>query len=205
MKTKEWKCTVCGYIHQGKEPPDVCPVCGAGKYQFILNKPLPPKVEPLVKAAFAAESKAYVRNQAFSQKAASEGYVQIARLFSAVAEAERVHAAEYLKYMEGVVGSTEENLKTAFENEIKAAAEGYTPFIKEAIAAGREDLSWSFIRARDVEQHHAKLYKNALSAMSVERDVEYHVCQVCGYVFDGSLPERCPVCRAEQDKFKIIK
>jgi len=24
---KKWKCTVCGYIHEGDEPPDECPVC----------------------------------------------------------------------------------------------------------------------------------------------------------------------------------
>ncbi len=26
---KKWKCTVCGYIHVGEEPPEECPVCGA--------------------------------------------------------------------------------------------------------------------------------------------------------------------------------
>ena len=32
---KKWKCTVCGYIHEGNEPPDECPVCGAGKEKFV--------------------------------------------------------------------------------------------------------------------------------------------------------------------------
>lgn len=32
--TKKWECTVCGYIHEGDEPPDTCPVCGAGKEYF---------------------------------------------------------------------------------------------------------------------------------------------------------------------------
>lgn len=31
---KKWKCTVCGYIHEGDEPPDKCPVCGADKSKF---------------------------------------------------------------------------------------------------------------------------------------------------------------------------
>jgi len=31
---KKWRCTVCGYIHTGDEPPDVCPVCGADKNMF---------------------------------------------------------------------------------------------------------------------------------------------------------------------------
>ena len=31
---KSWRCTVCGYIHNGDEPPDKCPVCGADKSLF---------------------------------------------------------------------------------------------------------------------------------------------------------------------------
>lgn len=31
---KKWRCTVCGYIHTGEEPPDICPVCGADKSMF---------------------------------------------------------------------------------------------------------------------------------------------------------------------------
>ena len=33
---KKWECTVCGYIHEGEEPPEFCPVCGAPKEAFIL-------------------------------------------------------------------------------------------------------------------------------------------------------------------------
>ena len=31
---KKWKCLVCGYIHEGDEPPEKCPVCGADASQF---------------------------------------------------------------------------------------------------------------------------------------------------------------------------
>ena len=31
---KKWRCTVCGYIHEGTNPPDVCPVCGVGPEFF---------------------------------------------------------------------------------------------------------------------------------------------------------------------------
>lgn len=34
MDMKKWRCRVCGYIHEGPEPPDVCPVCGAPKEDF---------------------------------------------------------------------------------------------------------------------------------------------------------------------------
>ncbi len=30
----KWKCKICSYIHEGPEPPDTCPVCGAGKDMF---------------------------------------------------------------------------------------------------------------------------------------------------------------------------
>ena len=32
---KKWQCTICGYIHEGEEPPESCPVCGADKSKFI--------------------------------------------------------------------------------------------------------------------------------------------------------------------------
>jgi len=30
-----FKCSVCGYIHEGNEAPDSCPKCGAPKEQFV--------------------------------------------------------------------------------------------------------------------------------------------------------------------------
>lgn len=32
---KRWKCTVCGYIHTGSEPPEACPVCNAPAKMFL--------------------------------------------------------------------------------------------------------------------------------------------------------------------------
>lgn len=52
---KKWKCTVCGYIHNGETPPEVCPVCGATKDRFILfensEMKTAQKREPFSKAA----------------------------------------------------------------------------------------------------------------------------------------------------------
>lgn len=33
---KMWRCEVCGYLHEGEEPPDFCPKCGAPKSKFVL-------------------------------------------------------------------------------------------------------------------------------------------------------------------------
>ncbi|HKM09586.1 MAG TPA: FAD-dependent oxidoreductase [Candidatus Methanomethylophilaceae archaeon] len=32
---KKWKCTVCGYIHEGEEPPEKCPRCKSPKEVFV--------------------------------------------------------------------------------------------------------------------------------------------------------------------------
>ena len=31
---KKWKCTVCGYVHEGENPPEECPLCGVGPEDF---------------------------------------------------------------------------------------------------------------------------------------------------------------------------
>ena len=202
---KKWKCTMCGYIHEGEKPPGSCPVCGAHRFQFILDEPLPEALEKRIREAFAGESKAHIRNLAFARKADGEGYPQVGRLFRAVAAAEKVHAEEYLKYLEGVIGETEENLKAAFENEIKAKNGHYPPFIQEAFSLKRDDVGWSFSRTRDVEERHAQLYKKALEAMVRDENPEYSVCRVCGYVFEGEVPETCPVCRTTKDNFQRVE
>jgi rubredoxin/uncharacterized membrane protein len=35
IKADRWRCVVCNYVHDGPNPPDVCPVCGAGKDSFV--------------------------------------------------------------------------------------------------------------------------------------------------------------------------
>jgi rubrerythrin len=35
---KVWVCSVCGYVHMGEEPPEVCPVCKAPASKFNLKE-----------------------------------------------------------------------------------------------------------------------------------------------------------------------
>lgn len=32
---KKWRCVECGYIHEGENPPDVCPLCLAPREAFV--------------------------------------------------------------------------------------------------------------------------------------------------------------------------
>ena len=40
---KQWRCTVCGYIHSGENPPEICPICGVDSSFFEL---IPQSDEP---------------------------------------------------------------------------------------------------------------------------------------------------------------
>jgi rubrerythrin len=160
------------------------------------------KTEKNLAYAFAAESKASVRNEAFAMKADAEGYPLIARLFRAISSAESVHAKRYLMLMRGKIGSTEENLERAFQQEIKANAEEYPRLIRDAAQEEEEAVMKAFSQSRDVEDRHAELYKKAMSNMLADRETMYHVCQVCGYIQEDEAPENCPVCGAVRGKFK---
>jgi rubrerythrin len=163
------------------------------------------KTERDLAQAFAAESKASVRNDAFARKADAEGFPQIARLFRAVSEAESVHARRYLLLLRGKIGSTEENLQRAFQSEIRANVEEYPKLIRDAAEEGEEGALKAFSQSRDVENRHAELYRSALNDMVSERRVDYYVCQVCGHVSEQEAPEHCPVCGAVKGKFKLIQ
>ncbi|MBF0526897.1 MAG: rubrerythrin family protein [Deltaproteobacteria bacterium] len=162
------------------------------------------KTEKNLAYAFAAESKAAERNKAFALKADNEGYTQIARLFRAVSDAESVHARKYLMLMRGKIGTTEENLETAFQNEIRANVDEYPKLIKDASDEDAKPALTAFSQSRDVESRHAELYKRALNDMMEERETDYYVCQVCGYVNEAEAPEKCPVCGAVHEKFKKV-
>jgi ferredoxin hydrogenase len=39
-----WRCTVCGYVHQGEKPPQNCPLCKVPASKFVkLEDPKPAK------------------------------------------------------------------------------------------------------------------------------------------------------------------
>jgi rubrerythrin len=159
--------------------------------------------EANLKTAFVGEAKASLRLLGFAEKALQEGYSQMAKLFRAISAAEQVHALKHLRLLKEIK-STEENLQKSFETETSVSENIYPEFIQVAEEEGIQAARISFSHARDAEEFHAKLYKNALEHMMEETETDYHVCGICGYVTDGQPPEKCPVCNAPRDKFKKI-
>lgn len=156
--------------------------------------------------AFVGEAKAHIRLMAFARKADEEGYSQIAKLFRAIAAAEEVHAANHLRVLgQAIVKSTEENLALSFERETTVNEVTYPQFILDAEEEGEQAAALSFSYARDVEEGHARLYKNAMEHLLRDEVSDYYVCGVCGYTSDGLLPDECPICGASKQEFRKIE
>jgi len=153
--------------------------------------------------AYAGEAKASLRLKVYAEKAEKEGYPQIAKLFRVIAFSEEIHGARALKVLKEI-GSTEANLAQSFESEKGVAEVAYGEFVKLAEAEGNQGAVLHFSQSKDVEETHAKLYKEAMNHLLEERETSYHVCLVCGYVADGALPESCPVCGAKRDQFRLF-
>jgi len=155
--------------------------------------------------AFAGESQANRKYLAFARQAEKEGLPQIARLFRAAADAETIHALGHFANMGGV-GSTLQNLEAAVAGETYEYTEMYPPMVKEAEAEGHKGRHLLAF-ANAAEQVHARLFKEALTAMKSGQDLsamDVYLCPVCGDIEFGTPPERCPICGAPASKYQKV-
>ncbi len=164
------------------------------------------KTKKNIYTAFIGEAKAYFRLLAYAEKADEEKVPQIALLFRAIAEAERVHATRHLNLVKDmIVKDTDTNLEKSFQQEISVSENEYPKFLKEAEDEGEKAAALVFSHARDAESFHAKLYERAIYNVIKDIVKAYHVCQVCGYVTNKKLSDKCPICGAPKEKFKSIE
>ncbi|MCF8054040.1 MAG: rubrerythrin family protein [Deltaproteobacteria bacterium] len=160
-------------------------------------------VKDALHKAYSEEAKASVKLKVYADKAITDGYPQMAKLFEAIARSEMVHASRALNLL-AEVGNTEDNLSRAFEAEKDVAGPAYNDFVKIAEAVGDKAAVLHFSQSRDVEETHANLYKQALSHMMEERETTYWICGFCGFVSDGVLPEECPICGFPKERFNSL-
>lgn len=160
--------------------------------------------ESNLQAAFAGESQAHMRYLIFADKAEKEGHANVARLFTAIAFAEQVHATNHFKNLDGI-GGTAGNLQVAIDGETYEVEEMYPSF--RAVAELQEEkgavrsTSW----ALEAEKVHADLYGRAKTAVEDGRDVDIadiHICEVCGWTGTGDAPDKCPLCGAPASKLR---
>jgi rubrerythrin len=153
--------------------------------------------------AFAGESQANRKYLAFANKAETDGYPQVAKLFRAAAAAETVHAYAHLRVMGGVK-NTADNLKEAIAGEGFEYQQMYPKFVKEAEAEGNKAALMSLNAAKAVEEIHHRLYSKALEAVNAGADLPQrpiYVCDICGNTLYDKALDKCPICGAPQSKF----
>ncbi|OPX64248.1 MULTISPECIES: rubrerythrin family protein [unclassified Methanoregula] len=158
------------------------------------------------KEALAGESQANRKYLAFSEKAAEEGFKNVAILFKAASEAEAIHAKKLLKVLTAI-GPTAKNLEAAVEGETHEFTSMYPGFIKAAEAEKRTDAVLAFTHAMKAEEVHAGLYKKALAAIRAGSDISREpvfLCPVCGNIELGKPPEKCPICGVFGKQFREI-
>jgi rubrerythrin len=154
--------------------------------------------------AFEGECKAHFKYLAYAAIADKEGRREVAALFRAIAQAEAIHALHHLEAM-GEGGNTEKNLMSAIDGETYEFTQMYPAFIEQSEKNGDLRATISFKNASEVEKIHNGLFNRALENLGRNKETEYHVCSVCGNTVPGNAPDKCPVCGALIDKFKIVK
>ena len=114
---KKWRCTVCGYIHEGPEAPDQCPMCKVGKEKFVEL------VEELwegLQNHFMGECTEVGMYLAMSRQADREGYPEIAEAYKRYAWEEAEHASKFAELIGEVVWDTKTNLEKRMNAECGA-------------------------------------------------------------------------------------
>ncbi len=216
-KMVKWKCTVCGYMHEGDTPPEQCPICKQPKEKFIKleekemkNPYAGTKTEKNLWEAFAGESQARNKYTYFASVAKKAGFEQIAALFLQTAANEKEHAELWFKAL-GELGDTAENLLHAAQGENYEWTDMYDRMAKDAEEEGFTELAAQFRGVAAIEKTHEERYRALLKNVETKSvfeksGVTVWECRNCGHIVVGTkAPEICPVCKHPQAYFEVHK
>lgn len=131
---KKFVCTVCGYIFEGEQAPEVCPVCKAPRDKFVeqnqedmswadehqvgIAKDMDPEVVEALRANFNGECSEVGMYLAMSRQADREGFPEVAEAYKRIAWEEAEHAAKFAELLgEVVTNDTKKNLQMRVDAE----------------------------------------------------------------------------------------
>lgn len=118
--------------------------------------------------AMHGEAFAYAKYLLYAQHARQSGNERLARLLEETARTERFeHFAEEAK-LAGVVGSDEQNLKSAIEGESYEAQTMYRTFAEQAEQDGNHAAAERFNEIRNDEAKHRAQFEAALSGLRTD-------------------------------------
>ena len=168
--TKKFICTVCGYVHEGNEAPEKCPMCHvpASKFKELnenasLNFVAEHEIgvakgcdDEMIKDLnnhFLGECTEVGMYLAMSRQADREGYPEIAEAFKRYAWEEAEHASKFAELLGDCVWDTKTNLEKRMNAESGACED------KARIAKRAKELNLDAIHdtvhemARDEARH----------------------------------------------------
>ena len=135
---KKYVCPVCGYVHEGDEPPAQCPLCKCPGSKFTIQaaelvwacehvvgiaKDVDQRVLDGLRENFNGECCEVGMYLAMSRVAEREGYPEVAEAFKRYAFEEAEHASKFAELLgEVVTDSTEKNLELRRDAENGACA-----------------------------------------------------------------------------------
>jgi len=141
---KKFVCTICGYVYEGEQAPNECPICKAPAAKFVeqsgelvfadehrvgIVDGLDPQIIEGLRQNFTGECSEVGMYLAMSRVADREGYPEIAEAFKRYAFEEAEHAAKFAEILgEVLTSSTKKNL------ELRVAAE-------HGACAGKKELA----------------------------------------------------------------
>jgi len=151
----KYVCKVCGYVHEGDEAPESCPVCKAPSEKFekqsgemawaaehILGvaKDVSEDIKEDLRANFNGECTEVGMYLAMSRVAFREGYPEIGMYYEKAAFEEAEHAAKFAELLgEVVVADTKANLQARVDAEY-GATDG-----KKKLATRAKELGYDAI------------------------------------------------------------
>ncbi len=173
----KYVCSVCGYVHEGDEPPAECPQCHAPSSKFVAQsgemtwaaehvvgvaKGAPEDIIADLRANFNGECSEVGMYLAMSRVAFREGYPEIGEYWKTAAFEEAEHAAKFAELLgEVVTDSTKKNLEMRVEAENGATA-GKTDLAKRAKELNLDAIHDTVHEMARDEARHGKAFAGLL-------------------------------------------
>lgn len=175
---------------------------------------------PDLAAAYQLEMNDQARYLAYARQADVEGLGEVGSLFRAVARAEAIHAQIHANLIRKTgeiaapalqpvsVGTTDQNLQAAIENENLERHRSYPALVHRAKQAGMPRTAETIRRLQNAEGQHEVLFSQAQSTLRIGKHSGqrfYYVCPECGYVTEEITFDKCPVCFGSEEHFEMVE
>ena len=173
----KWVCKICGYVHEGPEAPEFCPVCKAPASKFSkmggekvwaaehvigAAEGAPEDIIQGLRENFQGECTEVGMYLAMARVAHREGYPEIGLYWEKAAYEEAEHAAKFAELLgEVVTASTKKNLEMRVDAE-NGATQGKFDLAKKAKELNLDAIHDTVHEMARDEARHGKAFEGLL-------------------------------------------